>query len=93
MSAACSDVSCLIVPVAALLFDSTLADVTQRGRDLETDLPLPPHPSAGLHPTTTQILDDTLKHSKLLKQIYAGVHQKPPDHPDLQAFFRFKMWA
>ena len=30
--------------------------------------------------------------SKLLKQVYAGVHGKPIDDPELQAFFKFKCW-
>ena len=30
--------------------------------------------------------------SALLKKIYAGVHGKPVDDPDLQAFFKFKCW-
>ena len=29
----------------------------------------------------------------LLKQVYAGVHQKSVDDPDLQAFFKFKCWT
>ena len=29
---------------------------------------------------------------KILKKVYAGVHQKPADHPDLVAFFKFKCW-
>ena len=30
--------------------------------------------------------------SKLLKQVYAGVHGKPINDPELQAFFKFKCW-
>ncbi len=30
--------------------------------------------------------------TKLLKQVYAGVHGKPVDDPDLLAFFKFKCW-
>ncbi len=30
--------------------------------------------------------------SSLLKTIYAGVHSKPVDDPELQAFFKFKCW-
>lgn len=30
--------------------------------------------------------------SKLLKQVYAGVHGKSLDDPELQAFFKFKCW-
>ena len=30
--------------------------------------------------------------SKLLKQVYAGVHRKSLDDPELQAFFKFKCW-
>ena len=30
--------------------------------------------------------------SKLLKQVYAGVHGKSPDDPELQVFFKFKCW-
>ena len=30
--------------------------------------------------------------SGLLKKVYAGVHGKPVDDPDLQAFFKFKCW-
>lgn len=37
-------------------------------------------------------LDKTFKYSKLLMQIYAGVHGKNPDDPDLQQFFKFKCW-
>ena len=37
------------------------------------------------------ILENKFK-SSLLKQIYAGVHGKPIDDPDLQAFFKFKCW-
>lgn len=38
-------------------------------------------------------LDKTFKYSKLLMQIYAGVHGKSPDDPDLQQFFKFKCWV
>ena len=31
--------------------------------------------------------------TNLLKQVYAGVHQKKIDDPDLQAFFKFKCWT
>ena len=31
--------------------------------------------------------------SNLLKKVYAGVHGKPVDDPDLQAFFKFKCWT
>lgn len=37
------------------------------------------------------ILENKFK-SSLLKQIYSGVHGKPIDDPDLQAFFKFKCW-
>ena len=30
--------------------------------------------------------------SPLLKQVYAGVHNKDIDNPELQAFFKFKCW-
>ena len=38
-------------------------------------------------------LDKTFKYSKLLMQVYAGVHGKSVDDPDLQQFFRFKCWV
>ena len=31
--------------------------------------------------------------SNVLKKVYAGVHGKPVDDPDLQAFFKFKCWT
>ena len=37
------------------------------------------------------ILENKFK-SALLKKVYAGVHGKPVDDPDLQAFFKFKCW-
>ncbi len=37
------------------------------------------------------ILEGKFK-SKLLKEVYSGVHGKPVDDPDLQAFFKFKCW-
>ncbi|XP_066282667.1 uncharacterized protein [Branchiostoma lanceolatum] len=37
------------------------------------------------------ILDDKFK-TNMLKKIYAGVHGKDIDDPDLQAFFKFKCW-
>ncbi len=37
------------------------------------------------------VLENKYK-SALLKKIYAGVHGKPVDDPDLQAFFKFKCW-
>lgn len=37
------------------------------------------------------ILEGKFK-SNLLKSIYAGVHDKPIDDPELQAFFKFKCW-
>ena len=37
------------------------------------------------------ILENKFK-SALLKKIYAGVHGKPVDDPELQAFFKFKCW-
>eukprot|EP00058_Branchiostoma_floridae_P021150 XP_002606640.1 hypothetical protein BRAFLDRAFT_120093 [Branchiostoma floridae] len=37
------------------------------------------------------ILDDKFK-TDMLKKIYAGVHGKAVDDPDLQAFFKFKCW-
>ena len=38
-------------------------------------------------------LDKTFKYSKLLKEVYAGVHGKSVDDPDLQQFFKFKCWV
>lgn len=38
-------------------------------------------------------LDKTFKYSKLLMQVYAGVHGKSVDDPDLQQFFKFKCWV
>ena len=37
------------------------------------------------------ILENKFK-TDLLKKVYAGVHGKPTDDPDLQAFFKFKCW-
>ena len=37
------------------------------------------------------ILENKFK-TGLLKQVYAGVHGKPVDDPELQAFFKFKCW-
>lgn len=37
------------------------------------------------------VLENKFK-SALLKKVYAGVHGKPVDDPDLQAFFKFKCW-
>ena len=37
------------------------------------------------------ILENKFK-TDLLKKVYAGVHGKPLDDPDLQAFFKFKCW-
>ena len=37
------------------------------------------------------ILENKFK-TDLLKKVYAGVHGKPVDDPDLQAFFKFKCW-
>jgi len=37
-------------------------------------------------------LDKTFKYSKLLMQVYAGVHGKSVDDPDLKQFFKFKCW-
>lgn len=39
-----------------------------------------------------EALDKTFKYSKLLCQIYAGVHGKDVEDPDLQQFFKFKCW-
>ncbi|XP_064602981.1 uncharacterized protein LOC135468574 [Liolophura sinensis] len=38
-----------------------------------------------------EILDGKFK-TDLLKSVYAGVNHKDVDHPDLQAFFKFKCW-
>ncbi|PIK36475.1 hypothetical protein BSL78_26693 [Apostichopus japonicus] len=38
-----------------------------------------------------EILDSKFK-SELLKNVYAGVNRKSVDDPDLQDFFKFKMW-
>lgn len=38
-------------------------------------------------------LDKIFKYSKLLMQVYAGVHGKSVDDPDLQQFFKFKCWV
>eukprot|EP00051_Salpingoeca_urceolata_P024392 m.428022 g.428022 ORF g.428022 m.428022 type:complete len:96 (-) comp20230_c0_seq31:39-326(-) len=40
-----------------------------------------------------QVLDDKLKYSAMLKEIYAKVNGKTVDDPDLVAFFKFKCWA
>lgn len=40
-----------------------------------------------------ETLDKTFKYSKLLKQVFAGVHSKSVDDPDLQQFFKFKCWV
>ena len=37
------------------------------------------------------ILENKFK-TDLLKKVYSGVHGKPVDDPDLQAFFKFKCW-
>ena len=37
------------------------------------------------------ILDSKFKPG-LLKQVYAGVNRKAVDDPDMQAFFKFKLW-
>ncbi|XP_068729619.1 uncharacterized protein [Montipora capricornis] len=37
-------------------------------------------------------LDKTFKYSKLLMEVYAGVHGKSVDDPDLKQFFKFKCW-
>ena len=37
------------------------------------------------------VLENKFK-TDLLKRVYAGVHEKPVDDPDLQAFFKFKCW-
>ena len=37
-------------------------------------------------------LDKTFKYSKLLMEVYAGVHGKSLDDPDLKQFFKFKCW-
>ena len=37
------------------------------------------------------ILEGKFKYA-ILKQVYAGVHGKPIDNPELQAFFKFKCW-
>lgn len=37
------------------------------------------------------VLEEKFK-SSLLKRVYAGVHDKPLDDPELQAFFKFKCW-
>lgn len=37
------------------------------------------------------ILDGKCR-TKLLKSVYAGIHERPEDDPDLQDFFRFKCW-
>lgn len=37
------------------------------------------------------ILENKFK-TDLLKKVYSGVHGKPIDDPDLQAFFKFKCW-
>jgi len=37
-------------------------------------------------------LDKTFKYSKLLMEVYAGVHGKSIDDPDLKQFFKFKCW-
>lgn len=39
-----------------------------------------------------EALDKTFKYSKLLCQVYAGVHGKDVDDPDLNQFFKFKCW-
>lgn len=38
------------------------------------------------------ILDGKCR-TKLLKSVYAGIHERPEDDPDLQDFFRFKCWT
>ena len=38
-----------------------------------------------------QILDNKLK-TDTLKKVYAGVHGKDVNDPDLQAFFKMKCW-
>ena len=37
------------------------------------------------------ILEGKFK-SAVLKTVYAGIHGKPVDDPELQAFFKFKCW-
>ena len=37
------------------------------------------------------VLENKFK-TDLLKKVYSGVHGKPVDDPDLQAFFKFKCW-
>ena len=37
------------------------------------------------------ILDSKFK-TDLLKKVYAGVHRKDVNDPDLAAFFKFKCW-
>ena len=37
------------------------------------------------------VLENKFK-TDLLKKVYSGVHGKPIDDPDLQAFFKFKCW-
>ena len=39
-----------------------------------------------------EALDKTFKYSKLLMEVYAGVHGKNVDDPDLKQFFKFKCW-
>lgn len=39
-----------------------------------------------------EILDSKLKYSKLLMKIYAEVHGKNVDDPEMQGFFKFKCW-
>ena len=38
-----------------------------------------------------EILDSKFK-TELLRNVYAGVNNKSVDDPDMQAFFKFKMW-
>lgn len=39
-----------------------------------------------------QTLDDQFKYTKMLREVYAAINGKDVDHPDLQAFFKFKCW-
>ncbi|XP_013067074.2 uncharacterized protein LOC106055386 isoform X1 [Biomphalaria glabrata] len=39
----------------------------------------------------TKILEQRYKND-VLRTIYAGIHNKPVDDPDMQAFFKFKFW-
>ena len=39
------------------------------------------------------ILENKYKYNKLLCRVYAGVNNKSIDNPDIQAFFKFKLWV